>query len=71
MMRKKMIAVVLALALILTGVSGKPLITTYAKAKSPTLQISLLVGKTQKIKLNNAGKKVKWTVAKKRKPQRL
>lgn len=64
-----MIAVVLVLALILTGVSVKPLTATYAKAKSLALnkkKIVMTVGQTQKIKLKNTGEKVKWTVAKKK-----
>ena len=68
-MKKKMIAVVLVLALILTGVSVKPLTATYAKAKSLALnkkKIVMTVGQTQKIKLKNAGEKVKWIVAKKK-----
>lgn len=68
-MKKKMIAVAMALALILSAVSVTPSMTTYAKTKSPKLskkKMVMTVGKVQKVKLKNVSQKVKWTVAKKK-----
>ena len=68
-MKKKMIAVVMTLALILSAVSVTPSMTTYAKIKSPKLskkKMVMTVGKVQKVKLKNVSQKVKWTVAKKK-----
>lgn len=69
MFNKKIIAVVLAVVLILTGFSTTSLVTVYAKKKMPILskkKITITVGKAKKVTLKNSNQKVQWTVTDKK-----